>query len=383
MLGNFQMNQAYITRVSGFLPGEPVNNDKMESYLGFIGGKASRSKAIILRNNRILSRHYAINENGEVMYSNAEMTAEAVRMLWDAEFGHEQTEMLACGTTSPDFLLPSHASMVHGLLEGNRMEVLSNSGSCLAGFQGLKSVWMNVRCGLKKNGIATGSELMSLNMRSDFFEEESKRLAELEKEPYIAFEREFLRWMLSDGASAVLVENAPRGELSLRIDWMEATSYANELPVCMYMGGNKNENGLLGGWRTHTPEEWLSKSVFAIKQDTRLLSNYIVHCGGRFLSELIPKYTLKTTEIDWFLPHLSSMFFEDKIDAELKNIGFEIPKDKWFTNLPSVGNVGSASVFFFLDELMKTGRLRKGQRILIMVPESARFSYGYAHLTVV
>jgi 3-oxoacyl-[acyl-carrier-protein] synthase-3 len=181
----------------------------------------------------------------------------------------------------------------------------------------------------------------------------------------------------------VLVESAPRGELSLRIDWMETTSYANELPVCMYMGGDKNESGILGGWRTYRPEEWLSKSVFAIKQDTRLLGSFIVQFGGRFMKELIEKYQLKSSEIDWFLPHLSSMFFEDKIADELKGIGFEISKEKWFTNLPKVGNVGSASTFFLLDELMKNGNLRKGQKLLIMVPESARFSYGYAHLTVV
>jgi 3-oxoacyl-[acyl-carrier-protein] synthase-3 len=36
-----------------------------------------------------------------------------------------------------------------------------------------------------------------------------------------------------------------------------------------------------------------------------------------------------------------------------------------------------------VDELFNSGRLKKGERILLLVPESARFSYMYAMLTVV
>jgi len=60
-----------------------------------------------------------------------------------------------------------------------------------------------------------------------------------------------------------------------------------------------------------------------------------------------------------------------------------IPQEKWFTNLTRVGNVGTASPYLMLEELMNTGLLKKGQQIMMMVPESARFSYAFAHLTVV
>jgi hypothetical protein len=35
-----------------------------------------------------------------------------------------------------------------------------------------------------------------------------------------------------------------------------------------------------------------------------------------------------------------------------------------------------------IDELLKSGRLKRGEKILVMVPESARFSYAYVYLTV-
>jgi 3-oxoacyl-[acyl-carrier-protein] synthase-3 len=77
------------------------------------------------------------------------------------------------------------------------------------------------------------------------------------------------------------------------------------------------------------------------------------------------------------------MFFYDKVKEVMKSIDFEVPDERWFTNLPWVGNVGSASIFLILDEMLRNSMLKKGQKILLMVPESARFSYGYAHLTVV
>ena len=65
------------------------------------------------------------------------------------------------------------------------------------------------------------------------------------KNPYIAFEKDFLRFMLSDGAGAVLLENEPKGDLSFEIEWIEMTSYANELPVCMFMAAEKDSDGTL------------------------------------------------------------------------------------------------------------------------------------------
>ncbi len=59
-----------------------------------------------------------------------------------------------------------------------------------------------------------------------------------------------------------------------------------------------------------------------------------------------------------------------------------IPKEKWFTNLETKGNVGSGSIYLMVEELMNSGKLKKGDQILLAVPESARFSYVFTWLTV-
>lgn len=378
----------YLTRFSSFLPGEPVSNEEMENRLGFVAGRPSKSKALVLRNNKISKRYYATSADGTLMYSNADMAAWAVARLWKAELpflppSEEWPDLLACGTTWPDHLLPSHASMVHGVLGWPAIEAISTGGSCLSSFGCLKYAFAHIKSGLAKRAVVVGSELFSPALRAEQFEEEARKLTELEKEPYIAFERDFLRWMLSDGAAATLLSDQPGPGLSLELKWLDLISYAGELETCMFIGGMWDENGRLHSYRCFTPREHAEHSMFAIQQNTKRLSANIVKYGGITLKKLIHKYSIKPESVDWFLPHLSSMFFADKIEAELREIGFPIPREKWFTNLTSVGNIGSAAIFCFLDEMVQRGLLQKGHNLLVMVPESARFSYGYAWLQVV
>ena len=86
-------------------------------------------------------------------------------------------------------------------------------------------------------------------------------------------------------------------------------------------------------------------------------------------------------EIKTVIPHISSAFIGDELKKEMQSRNVEL-WDNWFTNLSEVGNIGSASIFVALDEYMAT-RAQKGEKILLLVPESARFSYGAALLTVV
>jgi 3-oxoacyl-[acyl-carrier-protein] synthase III len=98
---------------------------------------------------------------------------------------------------------------------------------------------------------------------------------------------------------------------------------------------------------------------------------------------LIKRHNLAATELDWILPHYSSQWFRQPLHDGLANLGFLIPFEKWFTNLSIKGNTGSAAMYIMIDELMSTGKAHPGQRILCIVPESARMMFGFVHLTVV
>ncbi|MDF2448969.1 MAG: hypothetical protein K0R26_1473 [Bacteroidota bacterium] len=378
------MQGVYITKAAKYLPNEPISNEEMEDYLGMIDGVPSKGKRLTLRNNGIKTRYYSIDKTGKSTHTNAEMAARAIEKLTDEHFKIDDIEMLACGTASPDNHMPSHAVMVHGELKNSKpLELISPAGSCCASMQSLKAGYLSILAGNTSNAVVSGSEKLSSFMLASHFEKETERLAEFEQNPMIAFEKDFLRWMLSDGAAALLLENKPRPDsLSLKIEWLEIRSYANQLETCMYVGSEKNEDGSIKGWKEFTPDEWLEKSIFSFKQDTKLLGREIVPTGTKYLKEILDKRGFDVTTIDYFLPHLSSEFFRSKIADEILKYDIQIPQEKWFTNLTSTGNIGSASIFMMVEELMNSGKLKKGQKILLMVPESARFTYAYCLLTV-
>mgnify|MGYP001350228860 CR=1 FL=1 len=379
------MNKSvYINRIAKFLPGEPVSNDEMEQYLGFVGGDfKSKSKAIILRNNKITSRYYAVDKNGVSTHTNAQLTAEAIKGLEDENFGIDDIDLLTCGTTSPDQLLPSHASMVHGELKNKPVETISFSGSCCSGTNALKYAYMSVLAGLSKNAVATGSEKLSHWMLAKNFKEEAEKLRQLEKNPILGFEKDFLRWMLSDGAAAVLVTDKPNtNDISLRIEYIDICSFANEIETCMYAGGDKTSDGSIKGWASYDQSEGTTRSLFSLKQDTKLLDNYITQVGTKTIAATFKKHNVRADEIDWFLPHISSDYFRSRLDEQMKLNDIQIPQEKWFLNLHYVGNVGAASIFLALEELFHSGKLKKGQKLALIIPESARFSYANILLTV-
>ena len=380
-----KMKDVYIINTSSYLPNNVVTNDDIENYMGFINNKASRTKALILRNNKIKERYYAFDIDGNTTHTNAELVALAVRQLLKKDTSlADRIDLLACGTSSPDQMMPSHAVMVHGELpELNSIEVVSPAGVCCSGMHALKYAYLSIKSGEKEMAVVSGSERLAKTLRSDNYEEEMAILNKISDKPILAFEKDFLRWMLSDGAGAFLVSDKPNTQsLSLKIEWVEAISYANTVPVCMYMGADF-ENDKLVSYKDYTADDITNKSIFSIKQNAKLLGENIINLGFEKLKHSCDKHGFDVTQIDHFLPHLSSFYFEDKIDQALKNVGIVIPKEKWFTNLATVGNVGSGSIYLMVDELFNSGKLVKGETILLVVPESSRFSYVFTLLTVI
>lgn len=382
------MGAAYLTHIGAFLPNKPVENEEIENILGLINGKPSRAKSRILKNNGIKSRHYAIDpETGKQTHNNAQLTAEAIRILLkQSNLPLEEIECLVCGTSIPDQIIPNHAVMVHGELQCPPCEVISTSGVCCSGVSALKYGYMSVSSGITKNAVITGSELVSRVLRAKHFEPEIEaKIQALEAKPIIAFEKDFLRWMLSDAAAAVLITDKPRQDgISLQVDWIELISFANELETCMYLGAEKRADGSLQGWPdVENQEDVWKESYLALKQDTRLLGENIIPYGPKAFLKIRDKYNINLDDITWFLPHYSSEYFRQQLYEYIENMGITIPYAKWFTNLSYKGNTGSASIFVMLEELMSAGKIQQGDKILCMVPESARFSYAYLHLTAV
>lgn len=382
-----KLHAVYINNIATFLPNSPIDNQSMELVLGQVGRKPSRARAIILKSNGITSRHYAIDPvTRKTTHSNAQLAAKCITQLFDQHLKPEQVSFLACGTSYPDQIMPSHAVMVHGeLANAVPYEVHSASGVCVAGISALKQAYNAVRTGEHQYAIACASETASASMRSENFKAEiDQKIDDLAERPELAFEKDFLRWMLSDGAGSVCLSHAPlKGQVSLKIEWIDILSFANEMPTCMYAGGDFI-NDQFFGWKQFSQSEQLEQSVLSVKQNVKLLNDNIVkYTVEKMLIQTINKHCLSADDIDYFLPHYSSHYFRDKLYQGLVNIDFEIPYEKWFTNLSTKGNTGSASIFIILEEFLRTHHLKNGQKILCYIPESGRFSSAFMLLHVI
>jgi 3-oxoacyl-[acyl-carrier-protein] synthase III len=372
------LREAFITGTGTFLPGPPVPNDRMEDFIGRVGGRPSSVGQRALRWNGIETRHYALTPAGEIQHTGASMSAAAVLAALDrAGLGLERLQYLATATTQGDYLVPGHASAVHGELGSGPLELASFQSVCAASFMAAKAAALAVRAGEADRAAAVASEFSSRWFRPSFYE----GTALIDAKGRLAMEADFLRWTLSDGAGAVVVEPAPRPG-SLRIEWIDLTSLAGRFIPCMWAGATPAARGdMINAWPHVGPRAAHEAGAIALLQDFALLKAVIRAWIGVYL-EKVDSGRIVPDDVDWLLCHYSARSLREEIVNLLKSTRAMIPEEKWFTTLPTTGNVGSASIWLMLDAFLKTGSARPGDRILCIVPESGRAMVGFMMLEV-
>ncbi|GAB3233601.1 beta-ketoacyl-ACP synthase III [Glycomyces halotolerans] len=363
---------AFITAAGAYLPGPPVANDRIAERLGGVDERGDRLRRRILAANGIETRHYALDETGATTELNEELAAAALHAaLADRSLEPADLDMLATATTQGDLLVPGFASMVHGRLGGGPMQLLSASGVCASGLAALDAAVAKVRLGEHGRAAVVGSELASRRLRRSRLEGAEADAA-------------FLRWMLSDGAGAVVVEPRPRPDRpSLRVDWIRHVSLAHEHPVCMRAGtGEVLEPSAGDTWQDVDLDEADKTGMMHLRQDTSALAA-LAEAGLEQFANLTREGLVDLARLDHVLCHYSTHAFRDIVFDRLTAAGAALKPEKWFSNLATSGNTGAASIFIALEECWRTGRFEPGQTILLAVPESGRFSFAFAHLTCV
>ncbi len=366
-------HKVYINGIGAHLPGNPISNDEIEDYLGRINGEKSRLKSKMLKNNGIKTRYYAIDKNQKSLTSNASLTVKAIQNLLD-KTGKDlkDVDFLAAATTQGDLPVPGFANMVQAELHAEPFEVASYSGVCVSGMQSLKGSYLQILADPARQAISCAGEFPSRLFKSSRFENQ--------KNSRLSFDTEFLRWMLSDGAGAMWLSNQPNDNgLTLEIEWIDIKSYSGSYPLCMYAGKNPSNHQT---WLDYPSFETAAfDGAINLKQDVRQLDN-MVKLGVDVFFELIDNGKINPKAIDWLVCHYSSEFFKGQIKDLLQKGGLEIPEEKWFSNLTTKGNTGSASIYIMLEELLYSGKLKSGDQIICMVPESGRFSTAFMSLKV-
>lgn len=361
-----KMADCYITSTGSYLPGQAVDNESINQYLGRVIGE-SRVQKKILAVNGIQTRHYALDRKQNPTHSIYELAAEAVKDCLAPGRNSTGIDYLSAGTTYAPLLAPGISSLLHDRLSRDQivdqpLEINSNAGICSSGAQAIVNAARAVKAGDAKAAICVGVEQSSIGLRSKAFRttyDLPAILRDVRKSKW--FMSVFLRFMLSDGAGAFLLEPQPRGQgISLRVNWTYSRSFANQAPLCMQ----------------------LQSEPVMLRQDIRILARYMAPLSKKVVEAALCEHGETLDSYSMVLPHMSSYYFE----TSLRKIMDEFSPHRvvpYWTNLCTAGNTGAASIFIMLDEYLKTQAVADGDRIILFVPESGQFNYVLVSLTVV
>ena len=370
-----QYKNVYIIGTGNFLPGQPINNDQMDDFVAPVNGQSKRIKRRVLADNGIQTRYYAINADGSPRYSAAEMGAAAITQgLQHAGVSISDITLLATATSGADVLMPGFANMLQGQLHAPPLETRSHHGICASGVAALKDAANHI-----DNGSHSHAAVVAVEYPSRLFKRSRYKSMDYE----LDFDAHFLRWMLSDGAGACVLSAQPNSsnDVALRVDWIHTKSFSGDYPVCMQMGLNSNDS-LMSFMDYASFADAEAAGALALRQDIRLLPQ-LFEVAVHEYAQLVKSQYIVVDKIDHFLSHYSSEKLGGVCDDLMQKAGLGIPRAKWFSNLVTCGNTGSASIFIMLADLMRKRKLNPGEKIFCFVPESGRFTVSYMMLTVV
>lgn len=357
----------YITQTGSFLPGKKVTNDEIDQYLGVVEGEEFLRQTV-LKMNKIKGRHYALDRKQNETHDVYNLASQAIsNCLSQRGKLRNPVSLVAAGTTYAPLAGPGMSSILHDrlrkleLLE-HAVEISSHAGICTASAAALITAVRSVRNGEHLAAVSVGSELPSCTLKSTAYNGVDDRGEHKDVRTSQWFMSTFLRFMLSDGAGAFLLESAPKENgISFEVNWTFSRSYAHETPRCMTV---ENRRGL-------------------ISQDVSVLSEYILPMTNKFFGDALARNGERLDSYKIVLPHISSFFFLRHTKRVLKNHSHGAEPVPFWTNLEEAGNTGSASIYIMLDQFVRDQEINNGDRILLFVPESGQFNFAMFSLTAV
>lgn len=359
--------ECFLTATGAYLPGDPIGNSQIGDFLGFLDGEADVAQSV-LKMNGIVQRHYAQDRRQCATHDVYALATNAAQSCLAAGSPLAPITYLAAGTTYAPLAAPGIASILHdrfkaaGIIE-HPLEISSHAGICTSSAAALVAAVRSIKSGEHKAALSVGTEHASEVLKSSVIRPIDDRAAYADVRKSQWFMAVFLRYMLSDGAGAWLLENQPRREgLSLRVDWTHSMSFAHEAPLCMK----------------------LDNATRLVSQDVTILSRYFYNLAGKFVSTALDLHREQLQAYRMVLPHLSSFFFQRKMEKMMQSLaqGVEHPIPYW-TNLATAGNTGAASIYVMLHDYLRQHPPAHGDRLLLFIPESGQFNFVLISLTAV
>ncbi len=253
----------------------------------------------------------------------------AMKALKDAKVSPKDVELIITSTITPDNLFPSTSCYVQNHIGAKNAGAFDVLAAC-AGFIYALSIGENyVRSGMANNVLVIGAECLS------------KVTDYTDRTTCILF---------GDGAGAVLLQRA-NGRFSSEV-------------ISTHLGADGKHTDVLtlpaGGSKIPSSSKSIKNRLHYIKFRGREVFKLAISNLTKVMKKTIDSSEYTVDDFSLFILHQSNFRI---IEATMERL--KIPPEKMFFNIDKYGNTSSASIPIALDEVKQSGRLKRGDLVLL------------------
>jgi 3-oxoacyl-[acyl-carrier-protein] synthase III len=260
-----------------------------------------------------------------------------MRAIAVAGLGPDDIDIILVATLTPDYWMPSTAALVKEAIGNTRAFAMDVSAACSGFVYAWSAAQAYITSGMARNVLVIGAELLT------------RFLDYTDRNTCILF---------GDGAGAVVLSAAESrgGGLGIELTTEPQGAYMIWLPA--------------GGAKSPASHATVDRREHFIRMEGRETYRFATRTLASTALAAIAKAGLQPSDIDLFIPHQANI----RIIRSVAD-GLGIPMDRMFVNLDEYGNTSAASIPIALAEAVDSGRVKVGDRIVI-VAFGAGFTSG-------
>lgn len=366
------MKTVHVAGTGSFLPGPPVTNDRLEAVLGPLDHAPPRVRSFIenvgpkmLQRSGVETRHFAVDpETRDLTHSFAGLAECAARNALDmARMQPDEIELLIIGCPSYDQSTPPTSALLQerlGIQVCAEMEIHSN---CTGVGKGVQVAYDALRGGQYQTALVCYSQLSSVYLRDCYF-----------NQPKMDKVHAALRWILADGAGAIVLRAADEGHLGREVLGTFVESVGAGRPAGMTAGGAAADLMKTG---QQIPQLYEAGKHHLWQDFTAVNEN-----AAPLLLEGLLRFTKKLgivpSTVDHYCVSIPTMqLYEDHIPAFVDKLG--VPRERIRFRSAKLGYTGGAATMIQLDAMVRSGELQSGQTAVVHAVESSKWmTAGFA-----
>jgi 3-oxoacyl-[acyl-carrier-protein] synthase-3 len=261
------------------------------------------------------------------------------RAIAVAGLAADDIDLILVATLTPDYWMPSTAALVKEAIGNSRAAAMDVAAACSGFVYAYATARAYVAAGLARNVLVIGTELLT------------RFLDYGDRSTCILF---------GDGAGAVVVSasDEPAGPHGVELTTEPQGAYMIWLPA--------------GGSKSPPSAETVARGEHYIRMEGRETYRFATRTIASTALAAIARAGLTPDDIDLFIPHQANIRIIESVAK-----GLDLPMDRIFVNVDRYGNTSAASIPLALAEAVDSGRVKVGDRVVI-VAFGAGFTSGAA-----